>query len=113
MSSSCNRFVIALTAIFTVTGTGFALDSGIEKSLVEPLPSPIVVAGSRVGFTRDRLTGRINVHLDQLRPDHVPVLKKQRRLGTVFFSSPRNRITNDDLKLLMEVPLSGLVIANA
>src|SRR5262245_29821649 len=74
-------------------------------------PRSVVVAGSRVGFTRDFTTGRVCVHfMESFHPDHVELLKKQERLGTVFFSNPKRPPTAEDLKLLAEVPMTGLAL---
>jgi hypothetical protein len=85
------------------------------ERLPESAPPAIVVAGSRVGFTRDFTTGRINVHLDgPLHAKHVVLLKRQGRLGTVFVSGRRTPLGNaDDLRLLADVPMTGVVLFSA
>jgi WD40 repeat protein len=71
------------------------------------------VAGIRVGFSRDPQTGRVNVHFSQgFHPDHVDLLKKQERLGTVFFSSRGQPLADNTLKLLRDVPMTGLAFFN-
>ena len=85
----------------------------IQKRELHPLPTPppITVAGMRIGFTRDSENGRIGVHfMEGFHPDHVDVLLKQKPLGTVFFSGMRQSIKDDDLKLLRDVPMTGLFL---
>lgn len=91
----------------------YAQQSPTIQSTPEPAPPAITVAGSRIGFTRDVQTGRIGVHFSgAFHSDHVDILKKQENLGTVFFSGMRPPLTDEGLKLLHDVPLTGLFLSN-
>jgi Leucine-rich repeat (LRR) protein len=105
--------LVLLTIAFSAFATAAGFAPEIQRPIVEPLPPAVIVAGSRVGFTRDSTNGRINVHLDQIGPEHVELLKKQRSLGTVFLSPLRRRISDEELKPLAFVPMKGLAILNA
>ena len=96
--------------------------SDVQRRERKPLPTPppVTVAGVQIGFTRDQDTGRINVHFrrgfgrdhvtGEFHPDHVAVLRQHKPLGTVFFTVGRLRVTADELKLLRDVPMTGLVL---
>ena len=109
-SYSAVRWSGALLVTLLGICPAFAADSEPREIPPEPLPPPMQVAGARIGFTRDPSTGRINVHFNgRFVAEHVKLLKEQKRLGTIFFSSA-GTIADDDLALLADVPITGLAI---
>ncbi|HUE73254.1 MAG TPA: hypothetical protein VMP01_20375 [Pirellulaceae bacterium] len=114
LSWSRARWVCAVVLLVLFGGLESArADSVPNQNPPEPLPPPMQVAEARIGFTRDPLTDRINVHFNgRFVAEHVKLLKEQKRLGTVFFSSA-GTVADDDLVLLADVPGVKVLLQDA
>jgi hypothetical protein len=111
-----SRTLLIASAVVLMSGWPPAPVAQAEATDQPPLvvPPPVTVAGSRIGFTGDPLTGRINVHfMEGFHPGHVDVLRQQKPLGTVFLTSMRQPIKDSDLALLHDVPMTGLFVSDA
>src|SRR4051794_21494096 len=94
--------LLALLGFGLPPASALALEDGQSPA---PPPPPVTVAGSRILFTRDPQTGRINAHfMEGFHPDHVAVLKKQKDLATVFFTTVRKDIKQGGGEDRMNVP---------